>query len=109
MQGLCFVWKINPNHALQVSQTYPGAGVVIITIRLNKLNVLGAEQHGSRLRLGLECTIGPDLPGSACDPVAAAANVAENEGQGYQDECDCEYDDELFRSILPTACETRGN
>ena len=109
MQGFCFIWKINPDHALQVSQTYPGAGVVISTTRLNKLNVLTTEQHGSRIRLGLECAIWPDLPGSACDPVSTAANVAENKGNGYQNECDCEYDDELFRSNLPTACEARGN
>jgi hypothetical protein len=76
LQGLRFVWKINPYHSLQVSNTYPSVGVVFIIIRLNKLNVFAAELNGSRVRFGLESTIGSNLPSIACDSAAIVTYVA---------------------------------
>ena len=85
MRGLRFIWKINPYHALQVSNAYPGVGVVFIMIRLNKLNVLAAKTNGAFVRFGLENTIGPDLPSLADDPVATVTYVAEDKGYGHQE------------------------
>ena len=79
------IWKIDPDHALQVSNAYPGVGFVFIMIRLNKLNVLGAKMNGSCVRLGLESTIAPDFPRIACDSFATVAYAAKNEGYGHQD------------------------
>jgi len=42
--GFPFAWKVNPDHALQVANTYPSLAINLV--RLNNMNVLAAKQYG---------------------------------------------------------------
>ena len=54
MQSLRFVWKIDPYHALQVSDTQQDSRAGLIKGQLDKLDVLAAESDGADMGGGLE-------------------------------------------------------
>jgi hypothetical protein len=82
LQGLSFVWEVNPHKSLQVSNTNRNMGVVFIIRRFSKLNVVAAELNGSIVRPGLEGAIGTNTPCTTYYPAARVAYPAETERYG---------------------------